>query len=57
MLTDQTLAITGRDVIDNPAALNALLVSAGFIASMLKIEEEDLESFFFRVIGRNGGEA
>lgn len=57
MLTDRTLAITGPDVIDNPAALNALLVSAGFIASMLKVEEEDLESFFFRVIGRNGGEA
>jgi len=57
LLADGTLAVTGRDAIESPATLNVLLVSAGFMPSMLKIGEEDLESFFFRVIGRNGGAA
>jgi ABC-2 type transport system ATP-binding protein len=43
-LTDDILAVTGQKAVNNPAEINVLLVSAGFIPSMLKIDEEDLES-------------
>jgi len=57
ILPDGTLEITGDDAVASPALINALLVEAGFLPEMLKVEEEDLESYFFRVSGRNGGAA
>jgi len=52
---EEFLEITDRNAINDPGRVNAMLVQAGFPPTMLKIEEEDLESYFFRVIGRNGG--
>jgi len=49
------LEIIDQNAIDDPGMVNTMLVQAGFPPTMLKIEEEDLESYFFRVIGRNGG--
>jgi len=52
---EKFLEITDQNAIDDPGIVNTMLVQAGFPPTMLKIDEEDLESYFFRVIGRNGG--
>jgi len=54
---DGLLEINDRDAIVSPGLINSMLVQTGFLPEMLKVEEEDLESYFFRVIGRNGGVA
>jgi len=41
--------------IANPEKVATLLVHAGFPPTMLKVEEEDLESFFIRMISMKGG--
>ena len=48
------LDVSGKDSLDNPGAINAMLVNAGFTPGMLKVEEEDLESYFLRLIGKKG---
>jgi len=58
VITEQThLKISDPQAILNPEKVNILLVEAGFPPTMLKVEEEDLESYFLRVIGMNGGVA
>jgi ABC-2 type transport system ATP-binding protein len=52
---DGMLEISGRDALTSPEKVNTLLVGSGYPPSMVKVEEEDLESYFLRVIGRNGG--
>lgn len=49
------LEITSRDALDKPEKVAALLVHAGYPPAMLKVEEEDLESYFLRIINREGG--
>ncbi len=49
-----SLEITDREAIIHPENLNSLLVYAGYSPTMLKVEEEDLESYFLRIIGKNG---
>jgi ABC-2 type transport system ATP-binding protein len=49
------LEITDREAIIHPENLNSLLVYAGYSPTMLRVEEEDLESYFLRIIGKNGG--
>jgi ABC-2 type transport system ATP-binding protein len=51
-----SLEIAGKDAIEFPEKVNTLLVKAGNPPSMLKVEEEDLEAYFLRAIGRNGGD-
>lgn len=48
------IEITGENAILHPEYVNSSLVKAGFPPSMLKIEEEDLESYFLRIIGKKG---
>jgi ABC-2 type transport system ATP-binding protein len=50
------LETTDARALNSPENLNLLLVSAGHPPSMLKVEEEDLETYFLRTIGINGGE-
>ncbi len=50
------LEITGKNVIESPGEIAVLLVNSGFPPSMLKVEEEDLETFFLRMIRMKGGE-
>lgn len=52
---DGLLEITQKESIDNPEKTNLLLVKAGYPPSLLKIDEEDLESYFLRIIENNGG--
>jgi ABC-2 type transport system ATP-binding protein len=49
------LECADNDAIDNPGKVNVLLVNAGYPPTMLKVEEEDLESYFLRTIGMNRG--
>jgi ABC-2 type transport system ATP-binding protein len=51
-LTEEGLIeITQKNAILHPEIVNSILVNAGFAASMLKVEEEELESYFLRIIG------
>jgi len=49
------LEIQKIEAIRNPENIAALLVHSGFPPNMLVVEEEDLESFFLRVISMKGG--
>jgi len=49
------LEITSNEAIINPAIMATLLVQSGYPPTMLKVEEEDLESYFLRTIGMKGG--
>lgn len=49
------LEITGNEPINNPDKVAGLLVSSGFPPLMLVVEEEDLETFFLRMIRIKGG--
>ena len=52
---DRIIEATGKDAITNPENVNAFLLKSGFPPSMLRVEEEDLESFFMRMIRMKGG--
>lgn len=51
---DGLIEITDENAINHPENVNSRLVKAGFSPSMLKVEEEDLESYFLRIIGSEG---
>ena len=44
------IELTDNHAIDNPAMIATMLVNEGDPPSLLKVDEEDLESFFMRVI-------
>ena len=52
---DQNIIVNDIKATNDPAAIAGMLVYAGFSPSMLKTDEEDLESYFFRTIGMKGG--
>ncbi len=49
------MEVNGRDAVGSPEKVASLLVNEGCPPVMLKVEEEDLESYFLRIIGKNGG--
>lgn len=49
------MEISGDEAITNPDNVSTLLVNAGYPPTLLKVEVEDLESYFFRTIGITGG--
>lgn len=49
------LETTDKKALDNPGEIAALLVQKGAPPTLLKVEEEDLESYFLRIIGMKGG--
>jgi ABC-2 type transport system ATP-binding protein len=51
------LEILDSAAIDKPDNINSMLVQAGIVPFMLKADEEDLESYFLRVVGSAGGAA
>jgi len=53
---EDILEVAGQEAISNPEKIVTLLVNSGFPPTLLKVEEEDLESFFLRVINMKGGE-
>ena len=55
--TEGLLELTGEEAIHHPEAVATLLVNAGCPPSLLKVEEEDLESYFLRTIRMEGGQS
>jgi ABC-2 type transport system ATP-binding protein len=52
--TDEgVLELIDKDAIAHPDKVNVLLVQGGCPPTMLKIDEEDLEAYFLRSIGKN----
>jgi ABC-2 type transport system ATP-binding protein len=56
MQGQEILEITSDEAVQNPDLINKLLSDAHLPPTMLKVEEESLESFFLRTIGVNEGE-
>jgi ABC-2 type transport system ATP-binding protein len=55
IMTDKGIfEITGQEAISNPEKFADMLVKEGIPLTMLKVEEEDLETFFLRVISTKG---
>jgi len=54
-ITDNIIKITDESAILNPNTIATLMVNAGCPPNLLKVEEEDLESYFLRTIGMKGG--
>lgn len=52
---DRLIEITDENAITDSEKINVMFVQAGCPPSMIRIEEEDLESYFLRVIGNDGG--
>jgi len=50
---DGNLEITGNEAINHPEKIASILAHAGLPPTLLKVEEEDLESYFLRTIGEN----
>jgi len=53
MTKDGPLEITGGNGTENPDTIATILVKAGLPPTLLKVEKEDLESYFLRIIGGN----
>ena len=48
------LEIKDESSIDHPEAIATLMVNAGLPPTLLKVDEEDLESFFLRAVESGG---
>ena len=49
------LEVLGKTAIENPDRIAVILVNSGFPPTLLQVDEEDLETFFLRVIRMKGG--
>jgi ABC-2 type transport system ATP-binding protein len=54
-LADGTLQLKNAQSIEHPEEVNRLLVEAGTPPTMLVVEEEELEQYFLRLVGMEGG--
>lgn len=52
---EDAIEISDLPAINNPDKIATLMVNTGYPPKLLKVEEEDLESFFFRMIREKGG--
>jgi ABC-2 type transport system ATP-binding protein len=52
---DGLIEILDEDAVRKPETIAILMVNSGCPPTLLKVEEEDLESYFLRTIGINGG--
>ena len=55
MLRDGTLELTDLPSLEHPDDIASLLVQAGVPPTQVMVEEEDLEQYFLRLVGINGG--
>ena len=56
MLRDGTLELTDLRSLEHPDDIASLLVQAGVPPTQVLVEEEDLEQYFLRLVGMNGGQ-
>ncbi len=52
-LENGSIEVIDKNAVAHPEKINASLVQAGHPPTILKIEEEDLETYFLRMIGKN----
>lgn len=55
IIQDGTLELKDASAIDHPDDIASLLVKAGVPPTHLLVEEEELEHYFLRLVGMNGG--
>jgi ABC-2 type transport system ATP-binding protein len=55
ILQDGTLELTSASSVEHPDDINCLLVKAGTPPTQLMVEEEELEQYFLRLVGMEGG--
>jgi ABC-2 type transport system ATP-binding protein len=53
IVENNVLEITGRDALENPEKVNAMLVNSGNPPTMVRVDVEDLETYFLKTIGKN----
>lgn len=56
VLQDGSIELKDASSIEHPDDINRLLVNAGTPPTQLVIEEEELEQYFLRLVGMNGGQ-
>ena len=55
ILQDGTIELKNAFSVERPDDINCLLVKAGTPPTQLMIEEEELEQYFLRLVGMDGG--
>jgi len=55
ILRDNTLELTDIPSVEHPENIVSLLVHAGVPPTQVMVEEEELEQYFLRLVGMNGG--
>lgn len=55
VMPDEVISITSLTAIERPDEIASLLVQAGHAPTMLYLEQEDLEQYFLRLVGIQGG--
>jgi ABC-2 type transport system ATP-binding protein len=55
ILQDGTIELKNASSIERPDDINRLLVMAGTPPTQLMVEEEELEQYFLRLVGMDGG--
>jgi ABC-2 type transport system ATP-binding protein len=55
ILQDGTLTLKNGPAVERPDEVNRLLVAAGAAPTYLQVEEEQLERYFLRMVGMDGG--
>lgn len=55
MILNDLIEVKDRAAIERPDEIATRLVNAGHAPTMLNVEEEDLEHYFLRLVGVNGG--
>jgi ABC-2 type transport system ATP-binding protein len=55
MTSDGTIEVNDNAAMDRPDDIATRLVNAGHAPTMLNIEQEDLEHYFLRLVGADGG--
>jgi ABC-2 type transport system ATP-binding protein len=56
ILPDGTIQINSASSAEHPDEINRLLVNAGYPPTHLVVEEEELEQYFLRLVGMEGGQ-
>jgi ABC-2 type transport system ATP-binding protein len=56
ILQDGTLSLKNKSSVERPEDINCFLVKAGTPPIQLMVEEEELEQYFLRLVGMDGGE-
>ncbi len=55
LLPEGAIELKDAASVDHPEEVNRMLVEAGNSPTRLMVEEEDLEQYFLRLVGQNGG--